>query len=161
MPEEMLIKDPQNPGWYYRVLGTSNQVPPGQLLMTKAQIDQLRRHLTTIHEQFERLYDPASGDPFAMEIEFKITSGNILAINQARPWVFETASAAPLPTPSTDATLSGLTLSDAPFSFASDTTSYDVNVDNGVDRTTVTPTVNDGGATYEIKLDGVTDSDGV
>ena len=65
------------------------------------------------------------------------------------------------PPPSADATLSNLTLSDAPFTFASDTTSYDVNVANGVDQTTVTPTVNDDGASYGIKLGGVTDEDGV
>ena len=65
------------------------------------------------------------------------------------------------PSPSADATLSNLTLSDAPFTFASDTTSYDVNVANGVDQTTVTPTVNDDGASYGIKLGGVTDADGV
>ena len=61
---------------------------------------------------------------------------------------------------SADATLSSLTLSDAPFTFASDTTSYGVNVSNGVDQTTVTATANDGGATYAIKLSGVTDLDG-
>ena len=63
--------------------------------------------------------------------------------------------------PSTDATLRSLTLSDAPFTFASDTTSYDVSVANGVDQTTVTATANDDGATYAIKLGGVTDDDGV
>ena len=68
-----------------------------------------------------------------------------------------TRAAPPL---STDATLSSLALSDAPFTFASDTTSYDVNVANGVDETTVTPTTNDGGATYAIKLGGVADGDG-
>ena len=38
---------------------------------------------------------PGSSEPFAMEIEFKITSENILAIKQARPWVFSVASARP------------------------------------------------------------------
>ena len=65
------------------------------------------------------------------------------------------------PPPSTDTTLSSLTLSDAPFTFASDTTSYDVNVANGVDQTTVTATANDDGATYAVKLGGVADADGV
>ncbi len=69
-----------------------------------------------------------------------------------------TRAAPPL---STDATLSGLTLSDAPFTFASDTTSYDVNVAHDVDQTTVTATAKDDGATYAIKLDGVADADGV
>ena len=47
-----------------------------------------------IHEDFKELYKPCSGEPFAMEIEFKITSENILAIKQARPWVFNVPSSA-------------------------------------------------------------------
>ena len=63
--------------------------------------------------------------------------------------------------PSTDATLSALTLSDVDFgTFASGTTSYTATVANSVSQTTVTPTVNDSGASYVIKLGGVTDSDG-
>ena len=63
--------------------------------------------------------------------------------------------------PSTDATLSGLTLSDVTLAFASTTTEYTASVANDVDETTVTPTTNDGGATYAVKLDGVADADGV
>ena len=67
--------------------------------------------------------------------------------------------AAPL---STDATLKALTLSDVNFgTFSSDTTSYTASVANGVSRTTVTPTVNDSGAEYVIRLGGVTDSDSI
>ena len=63
---------------------------------------------------------------------------------------------------STDATLSGLSLSDVNFgTFASGTTSYSASVANSVSQTTVTPTVNDSEATYVIKLGGVTDADGV
>ena len=63
---------------------------------------------------------------------------------------------------STDATLSGLSLSDVNFgTFASGTTSYSAQVANSVTETTVTPTVNDSGASYVIKLGGVTDADGV
>ena len=64
--------------------------------------------------------------------------------------------------PSTDATLSGLTLSGIDFgTFASGTISYNAQVANSVSQTTVTPTLNDSGATYVIKLGGVTDADGV
>ena len=63
--------------------------------------------------------------------------------------------------PSTDATLSALALSEIDFgSFSPTTTSYTASVDNSVTQTTVTPTVNDSGASYVIKLGGVTDSDG-
>ena len=56
--------------------------------MSDAQIDQLRRHLQDIHDHFEGLYNPGPDEPFAMEIEFKITSDDVLSIKQARPWVF-------------------------------------------------------------------------
>ena len=88
-PEEILLGQHGD----YGILATSNQVPPGQLLLSGDQLSQLRRHLEVIHEHFEDLYEPAPGKPFAMEIEFKITSENILAIKQARPWVFSAASA--------------------------------------------------------------------
>ena len=64
--------------------------------------------------------------------------------------------------PSTDATLSNLALSGVYFgTFYPATTGYNASVANGVDETTVTPTVNHDGATYAIKLGGVTDADGV
>ena len=71
----------------------------------------------------------------------------------------------PLPDPpssSDDATLSGLALSGAPLAsaFDADTTAYAASVANDVAETTITPTVNDDGATYVIKLDGVADADG-
>ena len=84
VPEEILL----DLSGSYTTLVTSNQVPRGQLLMSDAQIDQLRRHLQDIHDHFEDLYNPGPDEPFAMEIEFKITSDDILSIKQARPWVF-------------------------------------------------------------------------
>ena len=66
------------------------------------------------------------------------------------------------PAKSTDATLSGLTLSDVNIgTFASGTTTYAADVASSVTETTVTPTVNHSGASYVIKLGGVTDADGV
>ena len=91
--------------------------------------------------------------------------GNVITIevtaedgNTVRTYTVTVTRAAP---PSTDATLGDLALSGAPFTFASDTTSYEVNVAHDVDQTMVTATANDDGATYAIKLDGVTDADGV
>ena len=85
IPEELLLRRDQGT---YAVLSTSNLVESGELLMSDAQLIQLRDHLTVIHERFAVLYNPAPDEPFAMEIEFKITSEDILAIKQARPWVF-------------------------------------------------------------------------
>ena len=66
----------------------------------------------------------------------------------------------PGPPLSNDATLSGLTLSGITLAFDSANAEYTANVANAVEETTVTPTVNNGGATYAVKLDGVADSDG-
>ena len=63
--------------------------------------------------------------------------------------------------PSSDATLSSLTLSGVDFgTFDPATTGYAASVANDVAETTVTPTVNDDGAAYVIKLDGDVDEDG-
>ena len=91
VPEELLLYNDGS----YRIVATSNQVAPGELLMSSGQIGQLRRHLQEIHNHFKGLYNPAAGEPFAMEIEFKITSENKLAIKQARPWVFSGVATAP------------------------------------------------------------------
>ncbi len=96
VPEEIVLL----PGDGLSIRAFSNLVEPGELLMSGDQMQQLRGHLTTIRDHFEGLYNPAPGEPFAMEIEFKITSANILAIKQARPWVFgHTGQVSPPPPP--------------------------------------------------------------
>ena len=101
IPEEILLDKDGT----YEVVITSNQVPAGQLLMTVAQLQQLRRHLGVVHARFKALYEPAPGEPFAMEIEFKITSANQLAIKQARPWVFGGAAKDTPPSPDSAGTV--------------------------------------------------------
>ena len=83
LPEELLLTaaDPI-------VLATSNQKRSGRLIMSDAQMTQLHGHLSEIHDHFAGLYLPATNERFAIEIEFKITSDDLLAIKQARPWVF-------------------------------------------------------------------------
>ena len=101
VPEELLLKlgEPgtvstgnnpigTRPSSSVDVIALSNLVEPGQIIMSDDQIAQLRQHLETIHDHFETLYNPASGEDFAMEIEYKITSEDVLSIKQARPWVF-------------------------------------------------------------------------
>ena len=73
--------------------------------MSNAQIGQLRRHLQDIHDHFEGLYNPEPDEPFAMEIEFKITSDDVLSIKQARPWVFGVPNTQAMEKPIWSATL--------------------------------------------------------
>ena len=89
VPEEVLLDETG----MFRILGTSNQAPPGQLLMSEDQMYFLYQYLEAIQEKFKGLYCVQAGERFAMEIEFKITSEDILAIKQARPWVFIGAQA--------------------------------------------------------------------
>ena len=91
LPEEILLG--RDDGGVV-VLRASNQVGQGESLMSDDQLDQLRRYLTLIHEGFARLYDVEPGEEFAIEIEFKITSDNVLAVKQARPWIFADPSRA-------------------------------------------------------------------
>ncbi len=84
VPEQLLLDSAGTAN----VLARSNLAEADKLLMTDAQMVQLRRSLKIIHDHFATLYGIADGDDFAMEIEFKITAANKLAIKQARPWVF-------------------------------------------------------------------------
>ena len=64
---------------------------------------------------------------------------------------------------SADATLSALSLSGVTLSpaFASGTTAYTASVGHAEAETTVTATLADAGAAYEVKLNGVVDQDGI
>ena len=84
VPEALLINSENRA----QVLTTSSLLQPGTLLLGEAHLRKLYQHLEVIHDHFEGLYAPAPGESFAMEIEFTITSENVLAIRQARPWVF-------------------------------------------------------------------------
>ena len=61
---------------------------------------------------------------------------------------------------STDATLRSLMLSGVDVTFDAAVTQYTAAVANAVTETTVTPTANDDGATFVVKLGGVADADG-
>ena len=89
VPEEMLLFARAGGS---QMLATSNLVEQGTILMTNAHRNRLGAYLKVIHDHFEGLYNPAPDEPFAMEIEFKITSDDVLAIKQARPWVFSGSS---------------------------------------------------------------------
>ena len=99
LPEELLLDLAGAP----TVLARSNLASANQLLMTKAQMIYLRYSLKAIHDRFNTLYSPAQGEDFAVEIEFKITAQNKLAIKQARPWVFSQPLSACVPQLPTDA----------------------------------------------------------
>ena len=97
VPEEILLHGSKP----VQVLATSNLLPQGQMLLSESQRYQLRNHLQVIHDEFKKLYGPEPGEPFAIEIEFKITSANVLSIKQARPWVFYVTPTPPSNIPAT------------------------------------------------------------
>ena len=49
--------------------------------------DQMRDYLSVIHDEFAVLYEVEGIDGFGMDIEYKVTAQDQLAIKQARPWV--------------------------------------------------------------------------
>ena len=83
-PEELLLRADGD----HALLASSNRLAEGVWLLTEEQRAQLRDHLEVIHEVFREFYAPLPEERFTIEIEFKITWDNRLAIKQARPWVF-------------------------------------------------------------------------
>ena len=87
VPEEILLyRDPNESGGYL-VLRLSNLVDAGELIMDEEYLNQMRDFLTVIHDEFAILYGVEGQEDFAMDIEYKVTAQNQLAIKQARPWV--------------------------------------------------------------------------
>ena len=87
VPEEILLYRDPTQGGGYLVLRLSNLVNAGELIMDDEYLDQMRDFLSVIHDEFAILYDVVGQEDFAMDIEYKVTAQNQLAIKQARPWV--------------------------------------------------------------------------
>lgn len=86
IPEEILIDRVPISEDNYIVIEYSNLAPENTIIMEESQLEQLRDYLLIIHDRFAKLYNASSSDNFAMDIEYKITIDNRLAIKQARPW---------------------------------------------------------------------------
>jgi len=78
-----------NPLEIYEViyLNRSNKIPADQYLLNSIYINQLSEAMETIHQHFAQLYLKVNSWDFAIDIEFKVTSEDALAIKQARPWI--------------------------------------------------------------------------
>ena len=87
VPEEILLYENPSQGGGYLVLSLSNLVNPGELVMDQVYLDQMRDYLSVIHDEFAILYDVVGAEGFGMDIEYKVTAQEQLAIKQARPWV--------------------------------------------------------------------------
>jgi len=87
VPEEILLYENPTQGGGYLVLSLSNLVNPGELVMDQIYLDQMRDYLSVIHDEFAILYDVEGIEGFGMDIEYKVTAQDQLAIKQARPWV--------------------------------------------------------------------------
>lgn len=87
VPEEILLYQNPSQAGGYLVLRLSNLVNPGELVMDQVYLDQMRDYLSVIHDEFAVLYDVVGAEGFGMDIEYKVTAQDQLAIKQARPWV--------------------------------------------------------------------------
>ena len=87
IPEEILLYEDENQGAGYVVLRLSNLVEDGQLVMENVYLDLMREYLGVIHDEFAALYGVEGIEGFGMDIEYKVTAQDQLAIKQARPWV--------------------------------------------------------------------------
>lgn len=85
--EEILLRNSPNAEEPFVLIQRSSLLPSGEILMDEVHLSDLRAYMHVIHQEFEKLYNAEGNDTFAMDIEYKITSENDLAIKQARPWV--------------------------------------------------------------------------
>jgi hypothetical protein len=87
VPEELLLN------WWrpseHKVMRRSSLAKGDELLLSENQLVQMNEFLGKIHSRFAKLYGKSLDDKkFAMEIEYKVSKNGVLAIKQARPWVY-------------------------------------------------------------------------
>ena len=92
IPEEILLDAVAGTYPGYTIIRPSNLLPSGDQILSSDHLNDMRTFLGIIHNGFKTLYDADSQDDFAIEIEYKITSENVLAVKQARPWVIHYTS---------------------------------------------------------------------
>lgn len=89
--EELLVMQDVNPasGKKYQTIRIrrSNLADPGADVMPADKLDALVAQMEIVQAHFRTVYDAADDPDFAMDIEFKVTADDRLAIKQARPWV--------------------------------------------------------------------------
>ncbi len=91
VPEELLLtaaEDGEDGEYEEAVVQRSSLVADDARVLEAAHVATLYAALGTIHERFAALYEVGDDDEFSMEIEFKVTAADALAIKQARPWVY-------------------------------------------------------------------------
>lgn len=86
VPEEILLD--AAPGGGHVVVRRSNQVPDDDRVLSDEHLEAMRIYLRAIDTEFRRLYGAEPGEPFAMDVEYKVTSEGQVSIKQARPWIF-------------------------------------------------------------------------
>jgi hypothetical protein len=86
LPEELLLTKDAN--FTVSVVRRSTLAKDGAPVLSDAHIATLHAALGTIDARFRTLHAVADDEKFAIEIEFKVTASNAVAIKQARPWVY-------------------------------------------------------------------------
>lgn len=88
VPDEVLVSAiGENQEYETQYVRRSNQVPPGETVLSAGQIGELVGAMEIIQAHFKKVYDRQDDPAFAMDIEFKVDAGGQLVVKQARPWV--------------------------------------------------------------------------
>ncbi len=91
VPEQLLLtaaEDGEDGEYEEAVVQRSSLVADDARVLEAVHVATLYAALGTIHDRFATLYEVGDDDEFSMEIEFKVTAADALAIKQARPWVY-------------------------------------------------------------------------
>ena len=89
--EELLLTPAEDGGdgeYAEALVQRSNLVADDARVLDADHVATLYAALGTIHDRFAALYGIGEDAEFAMEIEFKVTAADALAVKQARPWVY-------------------------------------------------------------------------